>query len=70
MDPTDGVLPDAAEQRARHELLSLTLVRVRDAGVLTRISDPLFIRPQFGRSLRRSLERLGIEAEQVSRKQP
>jgi hypothetical protein len=42
--------------------------RVRDAGVLTRISDPLFIRPQFGRSLRRSLERLRIEAEQVSRK--
>ena len=33
MGPSDGVLPDAAEQHARHELLSLTLVRVRDAGV-------------------------------------
>jgi uncharacterized protein YndB with AHSA1/START domain len=37
--------------------------RVRDAGLLTRLTDPIFIRPQFGRSLRRSLERLRIEAE-------
>jgi uncharacterized membrane protein len=37
--------------------------RVRDAGVLTRLTDPLFIRPQVARSVRRSLERLRTEAE-------
>jgi hypothetical protein len=57
--------PDGAEGTRVSQEVSY---RVRDAGVLTRISDPLFIRPQFGRSLRRSLERLRIEAEQVSRK--
>jgi len=37
--------------------------RLRDAGVLTRLTDPIFIRPQVARSVRRSLERLRIEAE-------
>jgi uncharacterized membrane protein len=37
--------------------------RVRDAGVLTRLTDPIFIRPQVARSVRRSLERLRTEAE-------
>jgi uncharacterized protein YndB with AHSA1/START domain len=40
--------------------------RVRDAGLLTRLTDPLFIRPQVARSVRRSLERLRIEAEATS----
>jgi uncharacterized protein YndB with AHSA1/START domain len=40
--------------------------RVRDAGVLTRLSDPIFIRPQIARSIRRSLERLRTEAEALS----
>ena len=37
--------------------------RLRDAGVLTRLTDPIFIRPQVARSVRRSLERLRTEAE-------
>lgn len=38
--------------------------RLRDAGVLTLLTDPIFIRPQIARSVRRSLDALGIEAEQ------
>src|SRR5918996_5676480 len=36
--------------------------RVRDPGLLTWLTDPLFIRPQVARSVRRSLERLRVEA--------
>ena len=39
---------------------------VRDGGILTALTDPLFIRPQVGRSVRRSLERLRTEAEALS----
>jgi uncharacterized protein YndB with AHSA1/START domain len=38
--------------------------RVRGAGPLTWLTDPIFIRPQVGRSLRRSLERLRSEIEE------
>lgn len=38
--------------------------RLRDAGVLTLLTDPIFIRPQIARSVRRSLDALGTEAEQ------
>ena len=40
--------------------------RVRDPGLFTWITDPIFIRPQVGRSVRRSLERLRTEAEAVT----
>ena len=40
-----------------------TTYQVRGAGPLTRLTDPIFIRPQVGRSLRRSLEQLRMEAE-------
>jgi Polyketide cyclase / dehydrase and lipid transport len=38
--------------------------RVRGAGPLTRLTDVFFIRPQITRSVRRSLERFRIEAEE------
>src|ERR671918_188602 len=40
--------------------------RVREGGLLTPLTDILFIRPQMRRSLRRSLERFGAEAEGLS----
>jgi len=40
--------------------------RLRDAGVLTRLTDFIFVRPQIARSLRRSLERFRAEAEGLS----
>ncbi|HZA90818.1 MAG TPA: SRPBCC family protein [Solirubrobacterales bacterium] len=40
--------------------------RVREAGLLTPLTDIFFIRPQMRRSLRRSLERFGAEAEGLS----
>jgi hypothetical protein len=39
---------------------------LRDAGPLTRLTDVFFIRPQVRRSLRRSLDRLSAEAEELS----
>ena len=40
--------------------------RLRDAGPLARLTDVLFIRSQMRRSLRRSLERFRVEAEELS----
>jgi Polyketide cyclase / dehydrase and lipid transport len=40
--------------------------RLRERGVLTPLTDILFIRPQVGRSVRRSLERFRVEAEDVT----
>ncbi len=55
--------PDSEQgTRVRQQLT----YRVRDAGVLTRLTDVFFIRPQIARSLRRSLEQLRVEAEASS----
>jgi hypothetical protein len=55
--------PDSEQgTRVRQQLT----YRVRDAGVLTRLTDVFFIRPQIARSLRRSLEQLRVEAETSS----
>ena len=55
--------PDSEQgTRVRQQLT----YRVRDAGVLTRLIDLFFIRPQIARSLRRSLEQLRVEAEASS----
>lgn len=55
--------PDSEQgTRVRQELT----YRVRDAGVLTRLTDVFFIRPQIARSLRRSLEHFRAEAEERS----
>jgi hypothetical protein len=40
--------------------------RLRQAGPLARLTDVIFIRPQIARSVRRSLEQLRAEAEEVS----
>ncbi|MGH2962280.1 MAG: SRPBCC family protein [Solirubrobacterales bacterium] len=40
--------------------------RVRGAGPLTRLTDVFFIRPQVTRSLRRSLEHLRVEVEELA----
>jgi uncharacterized protein YndB with AHSA1/START domain len=37
--------------------------RLRDAGFLGSLTEPIFIRPQVARSVRRSLDRLRTEAE-------
>jgi hypothetical protein len=53
--------PDSEQgTRVRQELT----YRVRDAGVLTRLTDVFFIRPQIARSVRRSLELFRAEAEE------
>jgi hypothetical protein len=55
--------PDSEQgTRVRQQLT----YRVRDAGVLTRLTDVFFIRPQIARSLRRSLEQFRVEAEERS----
>jgi hypothetical protein len=55
--------PDSEQgTRVRQQLT----YRVRDAGVLTRLTDVFFIRPQIARSLRRSLEHFRVEAEASS----
>lgn len=55
--------PDSEQgTRVRQQLT----YRVRDAGVLTRLTDVFFIRPQIARSLRRSLDQLRVEAEASS----
>jgi hypothetical protein len=55
--------PDSEQgTRVRQQLT----YRVRDAGVLTRLTDVFFIRPQIARSLRRSLDQLRVEAETSS----
>jgi uncharacterized protein YndB with AHSA1/START domain len=55
--------PDSEQgTRVRQELA----YRVRDAGVLTRLTDVFFIRPQIARSLHRSLEHFRAEAEERS----
>jgi Polyketide cyclase / dehydrase and lipid transport len=40
--------------------------RLREAGPLTRLTDVFFIRPQVTRSVRRSLERLRTEVEELA----
>jgi Polyketide cyclase / dehydrase and lipid transport len=40
--------------------------RLRERGVLTPLTDVIFIRPQVGRSVRRSLERFRAEAEGIA----
>jgi hypothetical protein len=40
--------------------------RLLEAGPLTRLTDAIFIRPQIRRSMRRSLDRLRAEAEELS----
>jgi len=55
--------PDSEQgTRVRQQLA----YRLRDAGVLTRLTDVFFIRPQIVRSLRRSLEHFRAEAEERS----